>query len=122
MNDGLLALIEREVLSWPGVSKETHRGSPDQGGFGVPPATVYKYGRRQIGHIHHDGVADLMFPREIHDELVSDGLAEPHRGGFPAVVSYYLRGPEDVSGAVDLFRMSYDRAKVAAERRKRSQN
>ena len=47
MNDGLLALIEREVLDWPGVSKETHRGS--RGGFWVPPATVYKFGRRALG-------------------------------------------------------------------------
>jgi hypothetical protein len=27
MNDELLAMVEREVLGWPGVSKETHRGS-----------------------------------------------------------------------------------------------
>ena len=113
MNDELLASIEREVLSWPGVSKEAGGG-----GFRVPPATVYRFGRRQIGHVHHDGVADLPFPRDMHDELISDGLAEPHRGGFPAVVSYHIQGPEDVARAVDLFRMNYDRAKVAAERRK----
>ncbi len=75
MNDELLASIEREVLGWPGVSKQTHRGGPGQGGFRVPPATVYKFGRRQIGHIHDTGVADLMFPREIHDELISERCA-----------------------------------------------
>jgi hypothetical protein len=107
MKDELLASIEHEVLSWPGISKD-----PDR-----PHVALYRFGRRQIGHVHHDGVADLPFPRAIHDELISDGLAQPHRGGFPAVVSYYLRGPEDVPGAVDLFRMNYDRAKVAAERR-----
>jgi hypothetical protein len=64
-------------------------------------------------------VADLTFPRAVHDELISDGLAEPHRGGFPAVVSYYIRGPEDVQGALDLFRMSYDRARAAERRRGR---
>ncbi len=108
MNGELLALIEREVLGWPGVSKD-----PD--GRAV---SVYRFGRRQIGHVHHDGVADLPFPRAVHDELISDGTAQPHRGGFPAVVSFYLRGPEDVAGAVDLFRMSYDRARAADERRK----
>jgi len=107
MNGELLALIEREVLGWPGVSK-------DRDGTAV---SVYRFGRRQIGHVHHDGVADLPFPRAVHDELISQGLAEPHRGGFPAVVSYYLRDPEDVPGAVDLFRTSYDRARIAAERR-----
>jgi hypothetical protein len=117
MDDELLASIEHEVLGWPGVSKETGGGGVGQGGFWVPRATVYRFGRRQIGHVHHDGVADLPFPRAVHDELISNGLAEPHRGGFPAVVSCYIRGPEDVSGVVDLLRMSYDRAKVAAERR-----
>jgi hypothetical protein len=117
MNGELLAMIERELLDWPGVNKEMHGG-----GSRVPPATVYRFGRRQIGHVHDTGVADLTFPREIHDDLISDGLAEPHRGRFPAVVSYYIRGPEDVQGAVDLFRMSYKRARAAAERRKERRN
>lgn len=59
MNDELLAMVEREVLGWPGVSKETGRGGLGQGGFGVPPATVYRFGRRALGHIHDTGVADL---------------------------------------------------------------
>jgi Family of unknown function (DUF5519) len=118
MNDEVLASIEREVLDWPGVSKETHRGGQGQRGLRVPPATVYKFGRRQIGHIHDTGVADLIFTREIHDQLISDGRAKPHGAGFPGVVSYHIREPEDVPRVVELFRMSYDRAKTAAERRK----
>ena len=118
MNEELLRLIEREVLDWPGVSKETHRGGASRGGFWVPPATVYKFGRRALGHIHDTGVADLTFTREIHDELISDGRAKPHAAGFAGVVSYHVREPEDVPRVVELFRMNYDRAKVAAERRK----
>jgi hypothetical protein len=49
-------------------------------------------------------VADIPFPRDVHNELISDGLAQPHRGGFPAVVSYRV------------FRMSYERARVAERR------
>jgi hypothetical protein len=107
MIEELLESIEREVLGWPGVNKDPGRSH----------VSVYRFGRRQIGHVHHDGVADLPFPRAVLDGLISDGLAEPHRGGFPAVVSYRIRGPEDVPGAIDLFRMNYDRAKVAAEQR-----
>jgi hypothetical protein len=103
-----LVLIEREVLSWPGVSSGPGR-------FG---ATVYRFGRREIGHVHRDGVADLPFPREVHDDLVSKGRAAPHRAGSPGYVSYRIRGPEDVAGVIELFQMNYDRAKAAAERRR----
>ena len=106
MNDDVLAFLERELLRWPGVSKET-RGAAVTPGIDV---TIYWLGRRQVGHIHHDGVADRQFPRPRHDELIATGRAMPHRGGFPTVVSYDPRQPEDVAGAVALFRMNYDRA------------
>jgi hypothetical protein len=117
MNDELLEMVEGEVLSWPGVSKEKGGGGRGKGGFWVPPATVYRFGRRHIGHIHDTGVADLTFPRKIHDELIVDGRAKPHGAGFAGVASYHIREPEDVPGVVELFRMSYDRAKESAERR-----
>jgi hypothetical protein len=63
-------------------------------------------------------VADLTVPRKIHDELISDGRAKPHPAGFANVVSYHLREPEDVPKVVELFRISYERAKESAERRK----
>ena len=119
MNDELLASFEREVLGWPGVSKETAKGGQGQGGFWVPPATVYRFGRRQLGHIHDTGVADLAFPREIHDELISGGRAKPHAAGFAGVVSYHIRESEDVPRAVELFRMNYEGAKASAERRRK---
>src|SRR5687767_5242925 len=102
MSDELLALIDREVLGWPGVSKITGQGGLGRGGFWVPPFTSYRFGRREIGHIHDTGVADLTFPKEVHDELVSAGRAKPHGAGFAGVVSYTIREPEDVPGAVAL--------------------
>ena len=106
----LVALVERDVLGWPGVSKEFRR-SP------VGDATIYWLGKRHLGHIHIDGVADLQFPKTVHDELIAAGRAEPHRGGFATVVSYAMRGPEDVPGAVELFRLSYERVSAAVEAR-----
>jgi hypothetical protein len=112
MDEELLAMVDREVLSWPGVSKET-RGTAVTPGIDV---TIYWLGRRQIGHIHHDGVADLQFPRTLHDELIAAGRAQPHRGGFAAVVSFAIQQPDDVPEVLELFRLGYDRimAKAAA--------
>jgi hypothetical protein len=94
-------------LSWPGITSAEGRFA----------STVYRYGRKEIGHLHRDGVADLPFPKDIHDELLSNGQAFPHRAGSAGFVSYYIRGPEDVERALELFRMNYDRARQSAERR-----
>ena len=110
----------RGAQGWPGVSKETHTGGRSRDGFRVPPATIYRFGRRHIGHIHDTGVADITLPRELHDALISEGKAKPHPAGFKAVVSYYIRRPEDVPGAVQLFRMTYEHTKAAAQRRTRT--
>ncbi len=114
MNDSLSAQIEREVLGWPGVSKETGGGGPGRHGFWVPPATIYRFGRRQLGHVHHneDGLADFSFPKEVREELIRSGRALPHPA-FPdsrTDASYHVRSTEDVLGAVDLFRINYERA------------
>jgi len=115
MNDELLKPIGREMLGWPGVSKETHRGGVGQGGFWVPPFTSYKFGRREIGHVHRDtGAADLTFPREIHDELISEGKAKP-RGWFPGRRELPHLGTGRRARALELFRMSYECAKAAVD-------
>jgi hypothetical protein len=78
MNDELVAQIERELLGWPGVSKETGGGGPGRSGFRVPPATGYRFGRRQIGHVHHNeaGLPTSHFPR-------GSGGVDPVRAGDP---------------------------------------
>ena len=107
MNGELTELIENEVLGWPGVSKEPGRFN----------SVAFHYGRREIGHVHRNGVADLAFPRPVHDELIANGTAEPHQAGVPGVVSFYIRTEEDIPRIVKLFRMNYERAKESAERR-----
>jgi hypothetical protein len=108
MNEELLKLIEHEVLGWPGVVKKRDEDGP--GGIGV---TGYRFGRRQIGHIHDDGHADFRFPRAVKDELIRTGRTIPHPA-FPKIrttASYRIQSTEDVAGALDLFRMNYERRK-----------
>ena len=107
MDDGVLALLEREVKAWPGTTKAMDR-------FGDINVTVYTVGRRQIGHVHHDGVADLVFPRTVRDELIATGRAEPHPAGFATAVSAPLRTAADVPGVVERFRLGYDRTRRGA--------
>ena len=51
--------IREEIGALPGVSAGPHR-------FG---GTEYRYGRRELGHVHGDRFADLPLPRAVRDEL-----------------------------------------------------
>lgn len=99
----ILESIEKEILSWPYVTAETHR-------FG---GIEFRLNRTEMGHIHGERLADLPFPMEIRNELVNSGRVSPHhvlpQSGW---VSYWINiGEEDVPAVVELFKMRYEQLK-----------
>ena len=100
MPRSLGARIAREVGSWTGVTVAPHR-------FG---GVEFKVGRRELGHVHGDRLADLPFPIAIRRELVAAGRAEPHHilphSGW---VSVWLHREADASRVIELFRLNYER-------------
>ena len=98
--NGAGELIRLEVTSWPGVEAVPHR-------FG---GTEYRYGRKEMGHVHGDRLADLPFPRKLHDELIASGRATAHHV-LPDTgwVSCWIKGSGDAAAVIELFRMQYDR-------------
>ena len=105
------AAIVREVSSWPGVTTGRHR-------FG---GTEFRYGHRELGHLHGGRLADLPFPLLVRDELVKNGSAEPHHvhpeSGW---VSFFINGEADIARVVALFRLNYDRPWANAARPSRT--
>jgi hypothetical protein len=101
MTDSIAAQIERAVAGWEGVSVAPHR-------FG---GLEFKVGRRELGHLHGNRVADLPFPVRVREELVRAGKAEPHHilpeSGW---VTYYIRDATDVAAVIELFRLNYERS------------
>jgi len=97
----LRALITAAVAAMPGVTVETHQA----GQF-----VEFKVGRRAIGHLHGDRLADLPFPVRIREELVANGRASLHylhpETGW---VSYDLHHLDDVPKVVELFRYNLER-------------
>lgn len=93
--------IHDEVMCWKGVEVHQHR-------FG---GTEYRLGQREIGHVQGDYLVDIPFPRKVRDELVAGGRAEPHHvlpeSGW---ISFYIRQPSDVARAMELLRLSFERA------------
>ena len=92
--------IRMTVTSWPRVEAVSHR-------FG---GTEYRYGRKEMGHVHGDRLADLPLPRKLRDEMIAAGRAQPHHV-LPQTgwVSCWMAGPEDAAGVIELFRIQYDR-------------
>lgn len=108
MNDESMTLIEEEVLRWPGTTSETGRFN----------AVFFRYGKRTIGHIHRDGMADLPVTKEMREGLLSEGAksrARLHRAGSKGYVSYPIEKREDVSAVLEILGSNYARAREAAE-------
>lgn len=97
--------IEREVSRWPGVTTAPGR-------FG---AVAFRYGKREIGHLHRDRIADLPVTPEMREDLLAKGRARPHRAGVKGYISYPVQDPEDIWVVIEVLGRNYDRAKTAAE-------
>jgi hypothetical protein len=99
--------IEQELLRWPGVTAGTHR-------FG---GREFRVGKREIGHLHGDRVADLPFPRSVRDELVSRGeVSSHHHLPDSGWVSFYIRDETDVPALLGLFHRNYERLYALTQR------
>jgi hypothetical protein len=109
--DELLLEVEREVLSWPGTTSEPGRFS----------SVAFRYGKREIGHVHRDRIADLPVTAEAREDLLAKGRAKPHRAGSKGYISYPVENREDVSAVLKALGWNYDRARAAADRRAASQ-
>ncbi len=93
-------MIKQTVLSWPGVTLQTHR-------FG---GIEFRVNEREFGHLHGDDQADIPFSSRLRNELVASGKAAPHHL-YPSSgwVTYYICRVEEVPLLIELLRMNYDR-------------
>ncbi len=96
--------IVREVDSWEGVTQAPHHSG----------GVVLRYHRRELGRVHGDECVELPFAPGLREMLVETGRAELH----PLLpgsgrVTFRLGEPGDVGAAIELFRLAYERARVA---------
>ena len=90
--------IEETVLSWEKTSSHIHK-------FG---GIQFDMNDREIGHIHSNGMLDILFNKEIKIALLKDGRAKEHHtfknSGW---ISFLIRTEEDKKYAIRLLRESY---------------
>ena len=103
MTDDPMTMIEREVMTWPGVTT----GDTGRGGL------QFLYGRVELGHLHGASFADLPFPKKVRNQLIADGRAAVHP---PLPESGWVRrrmdGPGDAGAVIELLRMNYERVRA----------
>lgn len=70
----------------------------------------FRFGRAEIGHLHPNGVLDILFTRRIRDALLEHGLAEVHRyvpdSGW---ATFRIQREADVKQGPKLLSLSYVR-------------
>lgn len=97
--------ITNEVIKWNGVIVTAHR-------FG---GTEFKFGERELGHLHGNYQADIPFSLKIRNQLIAERKAEPHHilpsSGW---ITFRFRQESDVDRAIELFKLSYNLAKKEA--------
>lgn len=93
--------LEREVLKWPHVSIGIHK----YGGI------QFNLHGKEFGHIHGNGLLDILFNRSLKNELIRTGTASDHhifrKSGW---VSFYVRQRGDETEAIALLERKYKMA------------
>jgi len=99
---GAAEKITEAVMSWEGVSSGPHR-------FG---GIEFRFGKRELGHLHGNSLLDIPFPMKLRNELVESQRVEPHhilpKSGW---VSFPIRKEEDVNEAIGLLKLSFELAR-----------
>lgn len=90
--------IEHEVLSWQHTSLQVHK-------FG---GTQFNLRERELGHIHGNGLLDVLFSRKMKAELLEKYPVKDHHifknSGW---ISFRVQHERDKKVAIELLRYSY---------------
>jgi hypothetical protein len=91
--------IEQDLSQWNGVSIHDHK----YGGI------QFNYGNKELGHIHGNGMLDVLLNRDIKNELIVNGHAKEHHvfknSGW---VTFYIGSRDDKANALYLLKRSYN--------------
>lgn len=90
--------VEQSVLAWEGTELRYHK----YGGI------QFNIGKKEIGHVHGNGLLDIHFTKKEKEQLVREGRVQEHHvlknTGW---VSLYIRTGADKDNAISLLHESY---------------
>jgi hypothetical protein len=92
--------IETEVLTWDGMSGRLHK-------YGGMQLDLHGH---EIGHIHSNGIMDVLFSRQFKQELMKEGRIQDHhvfsQSGW---ISFHIDSVKDKEYAKHLLALSYQK-------------
>src|SRR3984885_3248632 len=95
--------IEVEVLSWENTASVIHK----YGGM------QFNYRGKEIGHIHSNGLLDMLLSRSVKQSLMQEGRVEDHHSFVnTGWISFYMHNDDDKEYALKLLKMGYERLVV----------
>ncbi|MES2279495.1 MAG: luciferase family protein [Bacteroidota bacterium] len=90
--------IRADVLRWDGIKITSHK----YGGM------QFNYSKKEIGHIHGNGLLDMLLNRKIKEQLLQDGRIQDHHSfKNTGWISFWIRTEDDKDYAVELLRLGY---------------
>ncbi len=99
--------IEKEISMWKGVRLAAHK-------FG---GAQFNFNAKEFGHIHSNGILDILFSKNIKCTLLQDGkVADHHIFHSSGWISFYIRSEKDIEKAIALLRLSYEIKNVNTRR------
>ena len=100
--------VAETVARWPGVQARAHWLLGDER---RTDGTDFYFVEEELGHIHLDSVAHVIFPRPIVDTLVEARLGRRFQLS-DEVVAFEIRNQSAAAHAVWLVQLSYDLLKA----------
>jgi len=92
--------IHDEVLSWDGIKECRHK-------YGGMQFDCYG---KEIGHIHGNGILDILFSKKIKEQLLAEGkIKDHHIFANTGWISFYITKKEDAAYAIKLLGLSWSK-------------
>jgi len=92
--------ITHEVLTWENTSTQTHK----YGGL------QFNCNGKEMGHIHSNGLLDMLLSRKIKLELMDEGRIQDHHSfKNTGWISFYMYTGADTEYALELLKLAHER-------------
>ena len=91
--------LRRRILALPGVTEKANAGIHEDAFF---------VGRTMFMHIHGHGHCDIQLPKDVQQQVLAEGKAQPHRWAPErGYVTSIVRDEKDLDLTMELIRMAH---------------